>query len=1099
MGEIKLNDAQKKAAEHIYGPLLVLAGPGTGKTQLLSSRIANILTKTDASPQNILCLTFTENAAQNMRDRLTSIIGADAYDVHIATYHSFGSDIIRTYPQYFENIDLETGKDTRLERPIDDLQRIQIVTDLIGKLPYNSPLIGARHYIKHVSGTISELKRGLYTPKSLKELAEDNLVQVRELSPKIAEMLDGVTRFPSKAEQSIELFSPIDELLDGMEGLAQVAQDSLREAIFSAQDQNKSTPLTEWKNEWLTKDSEGQFIFTDEAQHLRMAELAKIYERYQQALEDKQLYDFDDMILRTIDALKNQPELRFNLQEKYQFILLDEFQDTNAAQFELVKQLADNPVNEGQPNIFAVGDDDQAIYAFQGARVSNMLAFKNGFRDVAVINLTENYRSHPDILHTAHGVVEQIESRLHLELENVEKVLVASSEDLPKDADIERHEFASEANEYSWVASKVADLTSKGVKPSEIAILAPQHKYLESVVPFLANLHVPMAYEKRENILDTYLVRVFRSMIELALACEAEDEAMMNELFPQVLSLDFYNLPVVDIWRVNWEHKKDTMKSWAEIALDNDLLAPDVMFYLGLGLRLDQEPLEYLLDYLTGSIPFRIDTDTDYTSPLRDYYFSDHDRDPLVYFEALANLSTIREHLRAWQSGQDKLLSAKDFIRFITAYELAEQPLINTHPVALADDSVQLMTVYKAKGLEFENVFLLSVHDDIWGKSARGSSNKLSLPANLQHIRYVGSSEDELRRILFVAITRAKHGLFLTSHTHKDNGKSTEPVKYLLEFSDGDERRTSVLPKSKQKVHETVFSEAETMKAIDLMWHSRHVHLDASLKSLLSDRLERYQMSPTHLNTFIDLEYGGPEAFLINTLLRFPQAPGEDGEYGNAVHYALEHHQIRLGRGDTSSITQILKDFDHNLTKRYITPERMDDYRARGHNALKAYIPARETMFGHTALQEVPFSKEGVLLGDAYLSGKIDRLEVDKQTKTVNVVDFKTGKPHSKWDREVKLLKYKQQLYFYKFLIEGSHTWQGYKVASARLEFVEPDTSGKIVDALEIKFDASEEKEMKSLISAVWIRIKALDLPSVSTYTDDYTGVEKYINDLITT
>ena len=103
MGEIKLNDAQKKAAEHIYGPLLVLAGPGTGKTQLLSSRIANILTKTDASPQNILCLTFTENAAQNMRDRLTSIIGADAYDVHIATYHSFGSDIIRTYPQYFEN------------------------------------------------------------------------------------------------------------------------------------------------------------------------------------------------------------------------------------------------------------------------------------------------------------------------------------------------------------------------------------------------------------------------------------------------------------------------------------------------------------------------------------------------------------------------------------------------------------------------------------------------------------------------------------------------------------------------------------------------------------------------------------------------------------------------------------------------------------------------------------------------------------------------------------------------------------------------------------------------------------------------------------
>jgi DNA helicase-2/ATP-dependent DNA helicase PcrA len=123
----KLNKAQQKAVDHIYGPLLVLAGPGTGKTQLLSARIAKILEITDANAQNILCLTFTENAAQNMRDRLSSMIGADAYDVHINTYHGFGSDIIRSYPSFFENIDLETGEDSRLERPIDDLQRIQIV------------------------------------------------------------------------------------------------------------------------------------------------------------------------------------------------------------------------------------------------------------------------------------------------------------------------------------------------------------------------------------------------------------------------------------------------------------------------------------------------------------------------------------------------------------------------------------------------------------------------------------------------------------------------------------------------------------------------------------------------------------------------------------------------------------------------------------------------------------------------------------------------------------------------------------------------------------------------------------------------------------
>lgn len=1132
MGEIKLNSAQIEAADHIYGPLLVLAGPGTGKTQLLSARIANILTKTDASPQNILCLTFTENAAQNMRDRLASVIGADAYDVHIATYHGFGSDIIRSYPQYFEDIDLETGKDTRLERPIDDLQRIQIVTEHISRLPYSSPLIGARHYVKNVSSTISDLKRGLYTPETLKALAEQNLAQVHELSPKIADHLADVKRFPSKAEQSIELFGPILGMLEGKPGLAEEAFSSLYLAMKKASELNKSSPLTEWKNDWLTKDDTDRFVFTDINQHLRMVELAKIYALYQQSLEDKHLYDFDDMILRTIDALKTKDELKFNLQEKYQFILLDEFQDTNAAQFELVRRLADNPVNEGQPNIFAVGDDDQAIYAFQGALLSNMTAFKDSFRDVKVINLTENYRSHPDILHTAQKVAEQIEFRLHHQLENVDKILIASSTNLPKDSIIERHEFSAEANENSWVATRIAELIEQGTKPHEIAVLAPQHKYLEAIVPFMASLHLPIAYEKRENILETQMVRMFRMMIELVLACEASDVVKMSELMPQVLSFDFYQLPVADIWRVNWDYKKDSDTTWADHALGSEQLAPHVMFYLSLGLRASHEPLEYILDYLTGSTPIQLDAETSYTSPLRSFYFnlknvritsvdgvqgsaenrsdaypeyvardsqaetkqSASSGGALMYFESLANLSTIREHLRAWQSGQDKLLELRDFIRFIDAYDVAEQPLINSHPVALAGDCVQLMTTYKAKGLEFEHVFLLSVHDDVWGKSARTGGNKLGLPANLEHIRHAGGNEDELLRFLFVAITRAKQGLYLTSHAHKDNGKSTEPVKYLLEFTDGDERRTTVLPEPKQKVLKTEFSESETMHAVDLMWHSRHVQLDANLRSLLSDRLDRYQMSPTHLNTFVDVEYGGPEAFLLKTLLRFPEAPGEDGEYGNAVHHALEKLQRRLAKGEKLDIKTVLHDFDTDLAKRYITPDRLDDYRARGHNALKAYIPAREAMFALPAEPEVPFSKEGVILGEARLSGKIDRLEVNKVGKTVHIVDFKTGKPHTKWDREVKLLKYKQQLYFYKFLIEGSHTWQNYKVASARLEFVEPDsTTGKIVPPLEINFDATEEKEMKALIEAIWAKIKALDLPDISAYSDDYKGAQDFI------
>jgi DNA helicase-2/ATP-dependent DNA helicase PcrA len=1075
MREIKLNQAQQSAVDYIYGPILVLAGPGTGKTQLLSARIANILQKTDANPQNILCLTFTENAAQNMRERLTSIIGDGAYDVHINTYHGFGSDIIRQYPEFFETIDLETGEDSRLERPIDDLRRIQIVESIVNTLPYSSPLIGARHYAKHVVSTISEFKRGLVTPESLRMTAENNLKQVRDLSPKVADHLTDVTRFPSSADKALELFSGVAEILEGYDGLAGIAHDELEHAIANASDIAKSSPLTAWKNKWITKDSQDAYRFTDEEQHLRMKELANVYEKYSRVLIDSQLYDFDDMILRVIDVLKSNDELKFNLQEKYQFILLDEFQDTNASQFELVKQLADNPVHEGQPNIFAVGDDDQAIYAFQGARVSNMLGFKNGFRNVEVINLTENYRSHPDIIHVAHNVADQIESRLHKELEGIEKSLTASANNLPKNSNIERHEFDGEANEYSWVASRIKELIDNGTSPKEIAVLAPKHKYLEIIVPFLAKNSVPVTYEKREDILKTPMLQAFRLMSRLIIACQNQDEYQMSELFPQVLSLEFFNIPVKEIWAINWKHRCSDAegKSWAELALENPMLESHVLFFLGLGLRAENEPLEYMLDLLTGSTHIDIGSDDDYVSPLKSYYFADRSRNTLKYYELLTNLSAIREHLRNHQATEINLLNLSDFVEFIQAYETAEQPLINTHPIAQSADSVQIMTTYKAKGLEFEHVFLLSVHDDVWGKKARSNTSKIGLPANLQHVRYQGSDEDELRRLLFVAITRAKHGLYLTSHASKDSGKSTEPVKYLLEYDDGDARKSNVLPESKQTVRETHFSPVETMQAIDTLWHSRHIDLTTDLKSLLQERLNRYVMSPTHLNTFIDTEHGGPEAFLLQTLLRFPQAPGEDGEFGSAIHATLDKLQ-KLGDGSWS-FGKAQKIFDEQLKRRYISRERMDDFRNRGHNALQSYLSESQDMFKKPAKSEVDFRNEGVILGDALLTGKIDRLEIDEKNRTVDIVDYKTGKPLTKWDSSIKALKYKQQLYFYKILIEGSHTWAGYKVNSARLEFVEPDGQGKAVAPLYVSFDGKQEDEVKDLIAEIWTKIQTLD------------------------
>jgi DNA helicase-2/ATP-dependent DNA helicase PcrA len=409
------------------------------------------------------------------------------------------------------------------------------------------------------------------------------------------------------------------------------------------------------------------------------------------------------------------------------------------------------------------------------------------------------------------------------------------------------------------------------------------------------------------------------------------------------------------------------------------------------------------------------------------------------------------------------------------------------------------MTVYKAKGLEFEHVFLLSVHDDIWGKKAKSNSNKIGLPATLQHIRYQGSSEDELRRLLFVAITRAKHGLYLTSHSQNDSGKVTEPVKYLLESEHGGERHSAALPQYASQVTKNSHTGTNPEHAVELLWQERHIKLEPPLKSLLKGRLENYKMSPTHLNTFIDTEYGGPEAFLLRTLLRFPQAPTVDSEFGTAIHGVLDWYQKQTVSKQAPTLAKTLEEFDKQLAVRYIAADEKTYCRNKGHAAISAYVAERASMLrSKNVFSEVDFTREGVLIQNiAHITGKIDRLEIDKKAKTIHIVDFKTGKPAASWLKELKYLKYKQQLYFYKLLIEGSHTYKGYQVLSGRLEFVEPNKNGTVANPLVVTYDEAEAEELRKLIVAVWKRIQALQLGDISDYKPDYRGAMSYIASII--
>lgn len=1083
-----LNNEQKKAVDTIDGPLLVLAGPGTGKTQLLSARVANILKETDATPSNILCLTFTESGATNMRTRLKSFIGDAAYEVTISTYHSFGSELIKNYSEYFQQIALDRTDDVRLEKPIDELSQLKVIDEIIGKLPFDSSMLSARYYEKDVISTIGDLKKNLISPTQLKKLGVSNLMQIEEVQPILDEVINQVGGISRKKDQLRAQYATLLERLALLSGsLIEQALESLKLAHEESETTASTTPLTKWKNDWLFKDESDHFVLTNPKVSEKMLDLAKVYEDYEKKLQQNALYDFNDMIIRAIEGIKKNDELRFNLQERYQYILLDEFQDTNPSQFELVKQLVSHEVNEGRPNLMAVGDDDQAIFAFQGASVGNIQDFLESFRDVEVINLVSNYRSHQDVLHVAKSIASQIKNRLHHQLTGIDKTLLASSSSLPKKASILRVDLPTASAEYSWVANQINELISSGTSPREIAVISPVHHLLENLVPFLAELKVPMTYEKRENILDTEIIKVICQSAKLLCALNSQDHKTINEYFPLVMSHPYWDIPALDIWNINWQlGKKEEKRTWPEIALGNEALKDAINFYLTESAKVTLTPLETILDQLM------IET------PLKSYYFAvgKRESDAQKYYDAITHLTTIRTHLRDHQGSANHALTLLDFLEFINLYESADVGLLDTHPISQGKNSVQLMTAYKAKGLEFDHVFILQAHDDVWGSSSRGSGNKISLPPNLRHIRYASVGDDERLRLFFVALTRARHSLYISSHKVSDSGKPTASLKYLSE----DTVTSPHLPSSFQKILSVEPTPTELSRSVATLWTAGRVTLPVDIRDLLTERLESYLMSPTHLNSFMDLEYSGPEEFLVRTLLKFPSAPTADSEYGQAIHNTLEWYQREISNNNPPKLDETIARYDLELAKRYLGNEDLEVVRSKGRVVLQKYLSSRVEMFNQVALAEVNFSHEGVVLGETRLTGKIDRLEVDHANKTLRIVDFKTGSPIEKWGSSMKAYKYRHQLYFYKFLIEGSHTWKNYKVVGARIEFVEPKDlkNGVIAKPLTIDFDEKEEQEIKKLIQVVWDKIQKLNLPDTSKYKPTLQGTLSFEHDLLT-
>jgi len=422
-------------------------------------------------------------------------------------------------------------------------------------------------------------------------------------------------------------------------------------------------------------------------------------------------------------------------------------------------------------------------------------------------------------------------------------------------------------------------------------------------------------------------------------------------------------------------------------------------------------------------------------------------------------------------------LRLHDLVEFVQDYESADQKLINTSPYAEHEDAVRLLSAHGAKGLEFDYVFLICLDNRAWGTS-KGNNNTLVLPKNLEFVRHTGATEDEKLRLFFVAITRAKYSLWLTSSLCDFAGKQAVPLWYL----DG--------------IGPEITSVSEVRPALDLLragWSGKYDVRQADIRMVAVRNVENYRLSATDLTMYVDVIYGGPEEFYLNRVLRQPQARSASLSYGNFVHTVLD--KVTKEKISNESAVEYYREI---LAGADIEDEDRDELMERGVDDLLAYLTVRGNYLrsdGHYS--EVSFSRDNLVVDGVPLTGKIDHLVVDEVNKTVVIMDFKTGKYHAeKWDNYPTLWKYKRQLMFYKLLLSLSPKWRNYKVESAVIDFVTPDEEGEIRQKV-LEFSDAEQVEFMKLCGKVYENVKALEFPDISGYEKTLRGMKNFVADLM--
>jgi len=1084
----KLNKAQRQAVDTIDGPVMVIAGPGTGKTELLSVRTANILQKTDTLPENILCLTFTDSGANAMRERLTEIIGKDAYKVAVHTFHSFGTEVINQNGQYFYQ-----GANFHAA---DELSSYEIMRDIFEKLDYNNPIAKKLDdEYTHLSDSlkvISELKKSGFTNDELLAILDENNVVIEKaeqlLSPIFAERINKNT--VSKAAKHIKAIrlSNGGVILPNVVPLSTVIADSLETVTNEAVSSNSTKPMTAWKSQWFQKDEKGNFILKSRDRQIKLRALSFIYGQYLTSMQEHALYDFDDMILRVVHAMEVFDDLRFNLQEKYQYIMVDEFQDTNMAQMRILHNLTNNEVQGDTPNIMVVGDDDQAIYSFQGADISNIIDFQTNYPRAKHVVLTENYRSTADILKSARDIILQGNERLENRIEGLNKSLTANNKTTKTSVFL--HEAETIADERHWIVEDIKSRIKSGQKPNSIAVFTRRHHEINMLLPYFSQAGIAVNYERRDNVLELALIKLIEQLAQLLIDLANGNHDEVNAKLPEILTHKSWDIPPLELWKLSVK-AYDSHKRWLDVMALTPEFMPLHNWLITTTPLIEDTPLEQMLDIIIGNPNSQaVNDDSDFISPFYNYFFSNERmlNNPSEYLIYLEALRTIRTKLREYRPNQIPTLSI--FIEFIALNRKIGSTISAIRRSIQTDNTVNVMTAHKSKGLEFETVYVMNTVDTVWGEHARSKNRLINYPENLP-LAPAGETEDERLRLFYVAITRAKQQLNISYSLSDDNGKNTLRAAFLL--SEKWQPQPIKLADNIERLVESA----------ELAWYQPLTNsTDIQMRELLLPILENYKLSVTHLHNFLDVSRGGPSTFLLQNLLRFPQAMSPNAAFGTAIHNTLQNAHTHLAStGKRQAIEDIVSNFELNLRNRHLMKKDFQNFLQKGSDALQIFLDKKYDTFTNLQQTELNFANQHSIISNAHLTGKLDLVNINSGNKVIEVIDYKTGKPSTNWTgkteyEKIKLHKYKQQLLFYKLLIENARDYRGYKVEKGIMQFVEPTVSGEIV-SLDTDFDKNELDRFAKLIDAVWTHIIQLNLPDVSNYDQSYKGILAFEQDLL--